>query len=135
MSKISADAIRHEEAQADAIKFEAAIESELEKVLDQKQQQDIKIEELMKQIKDLAEKIPDGEKANEEVQELKVLVNSEFSLLKELKDLIELLKQKNIKLIRDGPEPKPKPVNFYEEIKLETEEQNEKFIAKTNEKT
>ena len=62
MIKISSDAARHEEAQADAIKFEAAIESELAKVSDQKQQQDIKIEELIKQIKDLEEKIPDKDK-------------------------------------------------------------------------
>ena len=86
----------------------------------------------MKQIKDLEEKILDGKKANNEVHKLKILVDTEVSLLIELKDLLELLKQKNIRLIRDDPEPKENTLNFYEKIKLETEEQNEKFIAETN---
>ena len=74
VNKISADTIKHEEAQANTKKFEDAIESALTKVSDEKHQQDIKIDELMKQIKDLEEKIPDSKKANDEVQELKILL-------------------------------------------------------------
>ena len=94
MIKISSGTAKHEEAHAKVIKLEAAIETELAKVSDQKLQQDIKIENLMQRIKDLEGKIPDEEEAMEEIRELKSLVISEFSLLRELKDLIDLTTQK-----------------------------------------
>ena len=133
MIKISSGTAKQEKVRAKLISFEDAVETELANVSDQKLQQDIKIEVLMKRIQDREGKIPDEELAMEEIRELKSLVISEFSLLRELKDLIDEMTQKNAKLPMDDSKSEIKLENFYyEEIKFETEEQSRKFISEMN---
>ena len=53
--------------------------------------------------------------------------------MKELKDSIALMMQRNTKLATENSKPELKSENFYyEEIKLETEEQNRKFLSEMN---
>ena len=124
MTKISSDTAKREESHAKVVKLEASIETEMAKVSNQKLQQDVKIENLMKRINDLEENIPDEKEAMEEIKELKTLIVSEFSWIEELKESIALMMVRNTKLVASESETELKSDNFYyEEIKLETEEQ------------
>ena len=67
---------------------------------------------------------------DKEIEDLKIRVNNETDMVEAAKDLIYKLTRKNARMLMNDPNA----LMFYDEIKLETEEQNEKFVSDTKKK-
>lgn len=65
-----------------------------------------------------------------EIEELKIRVNNETKVVEEANYLMEKISQKNAGILMNDPST----IAYFDEIKLEIEEQNEKFVSDTEKK-
>ena len=85
------------------------------------------VEELVNSMRTIA---ANNKKTDQEIAELKLKMDEETKILNEAKTMMNTLSQKNAAILAKDPNI----LTFFNEIKFETEEENEKFISELNKK-
>ena len=78
----------------------------------------------------LQNKVSNNLNMDKEIEELKIRVNNETKIVEEANELMRKVSRKNARILMNDPNA----LVFYNEIELETEEQNEKFVSDTKKK-